>query len=425
MNIEELGRRALDDIKKLVTLPEKGTLAGGSLANLIWEYVSGNKAIINDIDIFVHTKISEEQHLANKITGPSNGKKAFYKDTETTFYDTYNGLGINSAIKDAYYINKVEYDGLLNTIHYESTNSSPQIVIDSFDINCTRIAYSIDQDKFYWGDDFVSFLETGYLKLSNLSSPCHSAIRLCKKKEDLNAKLDSIEIRMCQYVLHRRFPDVNRRYFTTKYLEVFKKYAKVLIKYFRIQKESSMVPFMRNRNPDLPEDFELFTLTVYTESEDYDNPTFGFKMNADYFFDTKEFLFYVNNISEEDKKAMKYWDSLRPIYTRVDYIDYDATEEQIEILKNLSKTSSGFISNMKGLKLSEQCRILDRILEKCDKTTAIRILNRCKITPEQKLDDDDIFLMSMLCRKDINKDISHKVKKVFGESNDENVWTPF
>ena len=36
------------------TFPDKGFIAGGSLANLIWEQKSGNVAKINDIDIFIY-----------------------------------------------------------------------------------------------------------------------------------------------------------------------------------------------------------------------------------------------------------------------------------------------------------------------------------------------------------------------------------
>jgi hypothetical protein len=53
MNIENLARKAIEHIKATYpNFPKEGYLAGGSLANLIWEYVSNNKAIINDIDIF-------------------------------------------------------------------------------------------------------------------------------------------------------------------------------------------------------------------------------------------------------------------------------------------------------------------------------------------------------------------------------------
>ena len=53
MNVETLGRKAIDIIKEKWGLPLHGFVAGGSIANLVWELVSGNKAIVNDIDVFV------------------------------------------------------------------------------------------------------------------------------------------------------------------------------------------------------------------------------------------------------------------------------------------------------------------------------------------------------------------------------------
>ena len=45
---------ALDFIKKNnLDFPKKGIIAGGSLANIVWEQVSGNVAKINDIDVFI------------------------------------------------------------------------------------------------------------------------------------------------------------------------------------------------------------------------------------------------------------------------------------------------------------------------------------------------------------------------------------
>ena len=53
MNIEQLSRDALNKLKSKWTLPKKGFIAGGSLANTIWELVSGKEAVINDIDVFI------------------------------------------------------------------------------------------------------------------------------------------------------------------------------------------------------------------------------------------------------------------------------------------------------------------------------------------------------------------------------------
>ena len=53
MNVEQLAKNAIDKIKSQWGLPKRGFIAGGSISNLIWEEVSGTKAIINDIDVFL------------------------------------------------------------------------------------------------------------------------------------------------------------------------------------------------------------------------------------------------------------------------------------------------------------------------------------------------------------------------------------
>ena len=59
MNIESLGRQAIDRIKSEWGLPLHGFVAGGAIANIVWELVSGNKAVVNDIDIFVFDGIEK------------------------------------------------------------------------------------------------------------------------------------------------------------------------------------------------------------------------------------------------------------------------------------------------------------------------------------------------------------------------------
>ena len=68
MNIEKLGRNALEFLKTKSKLPKSGIIAGGALGNLIWEQVSGNIAIINDIDVFVF----ENSLKVDQIYGDNN-----------------------------------------------------------------------------------------------------------------------------------------------------------------------------------------------------------------------------------------------------------------------------------------------------------------------------------------------------------------
>ena len=59
MDVQQLAQRAIDKIKSQWGLPKRGFITGGSISNLIWEEVSGTKAIINDIDVFLFDGLLE------------------------------------------------------------------------------------------------------------------------------------------------------------------------------------------------------------------------------------------------------------------------------------------------------------------------------------------------------------------------------
>ena len=92
MNIEKIARKALTIIKLKYGLPKSGFLAGGSLANIMWEIISGNKAIVNDVDIFLFNKLEEK----------SQYKKEFkFEKIETSYFQSYNHVCTGSSIKDS------------------------------------------------------------------------------------------------------------------------------------------------------------------------------------------------------------------------------------------------------------------------------------------------------------------------------------
>ena len=183
MNIELMAINALDFIKKNnLDFPKKGIIAGGSLANIVWEQVSGNVAKINDIDVFIFKNKLEIKDISYNSTITNDGKKLFYQNQENYFYEDYNGFCQGTRSKDFYLIENTENKGIYNYIHYSSTSDSLELVINSFDINCTQIGYDIESNRFYWTKEFEDFLKTGKLKFTNLGSPQHSSIRIFKKR---------------------------------------------------------------------------------------------------------------------------------------------------------------------------------------------------------------------------------------------------
>jgi hypothetical protein len=423
MDIDKLCRNALLFLKTYPNFPKRGFIAGGSLGNLIWEQVSGNIAKINDIDVFLLENIVERNtnDCSNWLQPKDpNPQKLFYHKKETVYYEDYTGLCSTSQSKDFYYIESTSHDGIYNFVNYSANKRTPQLIIDSFDINCTQVGYSIEEDKFYYTPEFVDFLYTGDLKLTNLMSPAHSAIRLIKKKYDLGAKLNELELKLCQYSIESNMVDITRRYFTEKYASVFRKYETELSPYFNMIKDDSIKELFKTKGLDL----EIFTLEMKKE-EEYKNVLFLLNEmnNSRKIFDEpninkihtgQSLLFYIRNV-QGDSVAKNVWSKLNYLYNSESYVDSDdISNEDIEMLQRLTQVAPKTIENLKDLKLSQQISIMKNLFDKYkeDPIVAISILEKMKIDPDKEFDEGDILLLELSVRKEIVNDVNQKALRI-------------
>jgi hypothetical protein len=407
MNIELLGRSAIIKIKDTWGLPEKGFLAGGSISNLIWEEVSGNKSIINDIDIFILDEILESQ--------PKVRKKELYSfsEKEVIWLDDYQGINFMQRNKDYYTIKESTQDGIFNYIKYTSNVTDPGIIIRSFDINCTAIGYSIDEDKFYWTKDFEDFISNGNLKVTNLKTPCHTAIRIVKKQDELNASLDDFELKILQYTMSRVSSiETYKINFQERYLNLFAKYIDKLSEFFYIKKDLELMDYVKYTHN---KDVKLWNLAPINnafksrENFDLENLVTNGVIEAKTYIDTNignlksfDILFYMRNIYG-NKELSDIWSDLHYLYNDVEYVDKDVDVEDIKLLSRLIKNAPSCIENLKGLKLSEQINLVKRLLSKYkdDSTIAVSILEKHKIDKDILLDDENLLILELSVRKEI------------------------
>ena len=127
MNIEKLARVALGFLKtKETNFPKHGVIAGGSLGNLIWEQVSGNVAVVNDIDIFIFDREVNAENVYGDSTKTTDNKKVFYRSLEKIYYKDYTGLCEGSRTRDFYLIERTENSGLFNYVYYSATSEKPE-----------------------------------------------------------------------------------------------------------------------------------------------------------------------------------------------------------------------------------------------------------------------------------------------------------
>lgn len=410
MQIEKLTNNALEYLKSKYTLPKRGVIAGGCLGNLIWEQVSGNIAVLNDIDIFIfEDKVDLSEAGPNAST--NDNKKMFYRSQEKIYWKDYTGLVEGSKTKQFYLINRTEHDGMNNYVYYSATLEDPNLVIDSFDINCTQIGYDIESGKFYWTPEFEEFLKDGNLKITNLGSPNHSAIRILKKRDELNANLEELEIKLCAYSTTRKLQGVTRKYFSTKYFELYKKYSKELSEYFKISKEDDIKNLMRERDVDV----DIYTLNCIKEV----NSIFtSLEINDDAklkIWHCNDFLFYIRNIHKEIANY-KIWSKLQPLYIYQDYIDCDPQDDDIDQLSRIVNNIPESIRNLQGLKLSEQINLVKKLFKTFseDLTIAFALLEKKKIQPDIIIDEQTKLLLELSVRVEIVNN-KYDIDKILGK----------
>lgn len=413
MNIDNLVRTAIDRIKNNWGLPDYGFIAGGSIANIVWELVSGKKAVINDVDVFIFDGIVSE-------IDPNDKKSLFrYQEKESKFWEDYTGMRYSSINKDFYTIESSEHDGMFNRVKYKSNKPDTDIILRSFDINCTKVGYSIEEDKTYWTPEFEDFLKTGELKVCNLMTPSHTSLRIVKKSKELDCKLDKFELDLLRHTLEWRFSDVIKIRFKERYRQMYDEYYESLKDYFVIQRDNQTEQYVkRNFN----EEVNLYYLSpiINSNKSDSDEFVFGREVfndeNIRKIYNSLEFLFYMRNIYGR-KDLPNLWSKLYFFFTNVNYIDCQPTEEDLELISRLGNFAPNSIDNLKGKTLSEQIKLVRWILKEYeqDPIVAISILEKHRLSQEE-LDANDLFLLELSVRKQIVNDTRGKVNRVLGKT---------
>lgn len=426
MDVENLGRQAIDQIKSKWGLPLQGFVAGGSIANIIWELVSGNKAVVNDIDIFVFEK------QIDKID--DNTKTLFkYKEQDLKYYEDYSGIQFSSYTKDFYTISESLRDGIFNTITYQSNTTDPGLVISSFDINATKVGYSIDEDKFYWTKDFEEFLETGELRISNLMTPSHSAVRLAKKSKELNVVLKEFECNLLQYSLFYKFSDMIKLRFKERYFDMYKDNEDLLSKYFILCRDEQMEEYIFTKFGEKSELHYVKSIEMKDSKpksklqdifEDRRPSVFSEDTNLSSIFLSGIFLFYMRNIYGDEEKV-KLWSKLSYFFDDPNYFDKEVNNEDIDLLNRLCKYAPKSIENLKGIKLSEQVIIVKKLLDKFkdDPIVAISILEKVKVDKDMVLDEQTSLLLELSVRKEIVNDTRGKVNSILSKKKEKVIKT--
>lgn len=404
MRIEQLATNAINYIKQHWTLPDKGFVAGGAIANLIWEEISGVKAVINDIDIFV---------LENILEKCDQVKDSYfsYRDNErVAAYDGYDGLRFIDIQKNFYSITSSEKKGMLNYIYYDSSTYDRKIVLDSFDVNCVMIGYLIEEDRFIWTDEYEKFIEHHKIQIVNAITPHHTAIRIVKKSDEMQIPLEPKELEILECVISTRPHDVRKNRFMERYVKLFVQYRDKL-PMFDIISDLQAMAFLKSKGIEE----HLFMLKTHEDKSLY---TYGYKGTTPI---THDIIFYFRNIRDNEK--LNYaWLKLSDIFVSNDYISQDYEKEDVDFLHYLYTNFPEAILNLRGSKFIEQVNFIRDLLRIFDdKSIVIALLQTNKINIDidiHTIDDTQKLLLELSVRKYITSDaFTNRVESVFNKED--------
>jgi hypothetical protein len=157
-------------------------LTGGAVAAIIFEKLTGTKAVINDVDLFYY-------HYK-------------YKDQYNAEQERYNNL---SGEDRAYHICKVKEVGQLNLIQINLEDDFTWwSVIESFDLNYSQVGINLADKQIFFTKNFVEFLEKKVIELVpefDQEYPLTSYLRGVHKAQDFQVPFYVRDL-MQKYIAH-------------------------------------------------------------------------------------------------------------------------------------------------------------------------------------------------------------------------------
>jgi hypothetical protein len=213
-------------------------IAGGSIANTIYYLLNKSKfekPVINDIDLF-NFSYTDSYYMGvpevnNFIFGDISEDTDIHLDSYGRAWVGSNGEHIRMVSSERFGdINKV-------TINVYSPNNNNFNEVDYykellgvFDLNCCMAGLDRVNNKIIYTEDFVDFLSTNMIEVTNLSQPLQTTIRLHKKAEELKTDTPNIENEMG--LIQHSFFISSHNSIGPEWFEKTKTYRELVTKYF-------------------------------------------------------------------------------------------------------------------------------------------------------------------------------------------------
>ena len=181
LHTDNLRKDIIRKLNQYGELPKTGFLAGGAVANTILSMEWGGDYPVNDLDIF-RVKSPDEPD------GVLLSRKMPHRCLDMNLRGSLGKIIIDLYQK-FYTVSNTEVKGILNfidvqVVKYEKTDDY-RIIMEGFDLNCCQAGIDLESAELIYTPNFEAFLKTKQLEVSYPCTPFHTAIRIPKKKKEL------------------------------------------------------------------------------------------------------------------------------------------------------------------------------------------------------------------------------------------------
>ena len=194
--------RVLSRLRAMTPLPPQGTVAGQSVASLVFEELGlPLRGPINDVDIFVNSSLPRTQRglpdLPPEIAAnPYNNsirttqKTVTHRTNATSEWDHYSQvkfIALRSTIQilRTYQVDLANYTLIQYAQGIPGSQEHPvvmsQELVQGFDINAVAVGINLASEEIVCTPAFLDFLNNRQLRVATCNTPAHTMVRLAKK----------------------------------------------------------------------------------------------------------------------------------------------------------------------------------------------------------------------------------------------------
>ena len=285
-------------------IPQIGIIAGQAVCSAFCELnnIKIGSYKYKDIDVFCRRSSDDDSYLNSILSGYRDRHKPYAKIKRGCKIQGFNATkqaismggsasgdlleidDFEKIIKDGYYINSVFYDPVFRDVNYvvydhiirKRDETSIITLLNGFDLNMVRIGIS-RQDKIVdWTVEFEDFINTLTLKISNLSTPANTALRLMKKTHeypgvhcdiDLQMKhLQTMKYVMNDYMLKEKV-NLPNSFIGPSNFPVVDEFKRKLNKYWKFDDVDSFIVPLLNM---IPKSCDEKVISIFNKYFDYE-----------------------------------------------------------------------------------------------------------------------------------------------------------